>query len=235
MPILKKGDSGDKVRYVQEWLTLNGYGVAIDSSFGPATEYSVKKFQIGAKLPCDGKVDKATWDALEKPLQSAIRINPHPPESMADSVILTAERHLACSPREVGGENMGPWVRYYMRGAEGASYPWCAGFVSTCVLQAMSAYPKAKLDFRYQVSCDKLAKDARSRNALTSTPEAGGLFLVKGKAAGDYVHVGIVTRVISREVIETIEGNTNNDGSREGYAVMRRTRSSRDKDYIRIA
>lgn len=34
----KKGDKGKEVKKIQEWLCYHGYGLYIDSDFGPATE-----------------------------------------------------------------------------------------------------------------------------------------------------------------------------------------------------
>jgi hypothetical protein len=38
-----------------------------------------------------------------------------------------------------------------------------------------------------------------------------------------------------QEVIETIEGNTNDSGEREGFEVCARTRSYAGKDFVRLA
>ena len=47
------------------------------------------------------------------------------------------------NPREIGGQNMGPWVRLYMDGREGAEFPWCAGFVCFVLAQACEAMGRA--------------------------------------------------------------------------------------------
>ncbi|EKT4520794.1 CHAP domain-containing protein, partial [Flavobacterium psychrophilum] len=52
-----------------------------------------------------------------------------------------------------------------------------------------------------------------------------------GKGLG---HTGIVEKVIEK-TIYTIEGNTNDDGSREGYKVCRRKRNIKTiKAFIRL-
>jgi len=38
-------------------------------------------------------------------------------------------------------------------------------------------------------------------------------------------HTGFVNRKINNSIVETVEGNSNADGSREGYMVCKRKRS----------
>jgi hypothetical protein len=47
------------------------------------------------------------------------------------------------------------------------------------------------------------------------------------------VHTGIVLKA-AQNVFLTIEGNTNDDGGREGYEVCRRIRGYEAKDFIII-
>ena len=89
-------------------------------------------------------------------------------------------------------------------------------------------------------SCDSLAASARQRDRFLAESEVNGsgklrpgsLFL-KRRTPADWEHVGIVVRPLE-EVFETIEGNTNDDGSREGYEVCRRFRSYQNTDFILI-
>jgi hypothetical protein len=48
---------------------------------------------------------------------------------------------------------------------------------------------------------------------------------------GDWVHTGLVLSA-GKETFETIEGNTNDAGDREGYEVCRRVRGYKGKDFI---
>lgn len=54
--VLKKGDKGGTVRWLQRRL-----GVTADGDFGPATEAAVKKLQADHKLAADGIVGTDTW------------------------------------------------------------------------------------------------------------------------------------------------------------------------------
>jgi hypothetical protein len=61
---------------------------------------------------------------------------------------------------------------------------------------------------------------------IRTTPsliKPGDIFLLQ-KSNLDWIHTGIITAV-RNDVIETIEGNTNLAGSRNGIAVMKRTRN----------
>ncbi len=62
--VLHRGSFGDAVRELQELLTAKGYGIAIDSDFGPATELAVKMFQKSNGLTEDGIVGQYTWKLL---------------------------------------------------------------------------------------------------------------------------------------------------------------------------
>jgi cell wall hydrolase len=64
---LKLGDSGDKVKELQTWLTDYGfYTGAIDGNFGADTEKAVKQFQLEASIQVDGIVGKETQNTMKK-------------------------------------------------------------------------------------------------------------------------------------------------------------------------
>jgi putative chitinase len=62
--VLRRGSFGDAVMELQELLKANGYDIAIDNDFGPATELAVMMFQEKNGLGVDGIVGKNTWAAL---------------------------------------------------------------------------------------------------------------------------------------------------------------------------
>lgn len=59
--VLRRGSFGDSVRELQELLVANGFDVAIDADFGPATELAVMMLQKHNGLVVDGIVGKNTW------------------------------------------------------------------------------------------------------------------------------------------------------------------------------
>lgn len=231
-----------EVRKIQSWLTLfsiqhphTGTATGIDGDFGPATERAVKNFQRIKGLTMDGIVDQAMFnhlcanmqDAFEKPLVST---------NFRDLVIEAAENHLRKHPYELiinGESNSGPWVRSYMDGNDGSPWYWCMGFVQAIIDQAASAMGK---NFRTLMpltySCDTVGTTGLNKKILTRYQKArkdpslikpGDIFLIQ-RSLYDWTHTGIITSV-DNDVIETIEGNTNLAGSRNGVAVLKRTRN----------
>lgn len=155
-------------------------------------------------------------------------------------VVAYAEQHLDQHPREVGGQNRGPWVRLYMEGNEGEEWAWCAGFACFLLRQAsemLNADPPLKPTF----SCDELAARARSKQLFISgkhffDPQSvitPGCIFLNRRTDTDWTHTGIITAV-HKETFETIEGNTNDAGEREGYEVCRRMRGYQNVDFIKI-
>ena len=247
---LKRGARGPKVRQVQEWLTLHGLGVAIDGDFGPATEEAVKLFQArnmnGFIAPdTSGCVGWYTWEFLTAQLRNAVCSPEWFHEGDAGTrIVAIAEHHLRQGPREVGGPNGGSWVRWYMKGKEGRAYPWCAGFVTTILRQALG---HSRWD---TFSCDELALKALGTAAFLRAPgpsersqvAAGDVFLLRHPAPEgislrpDWYHTGIVTRVEpGGEAFHTAEGNTTAGGSPEGTCAMARVRAFNEfTDFIRM-
>jgi len=236
---VKRGKRGKKVRLIQEWLHLHGFGLAIDGDFGPATSYAVREFQRRNHLRVDGIVGKRTFAKLIAPMTAALKpINPGN-KTLGQMVAAYAKQHLKQHPLEVGGQNRGPWVRLYMNGQEGAQWPWCAGFVSYLLKQAGTSLG-VRVPFGTSPSCDVLACNAKAKGIFlaeskisdpTSIPP-GSIFLSR-RTPADWVHTGIAVRA-DAGVMHTIEGNTNDGGSREGYEVCARLRGYKKKDFIVI-
>lgn len=238
---VKPGDRGQQVRKVQEWLCLAGLHLAIDGVCGPATEATIRRFQSAAGLPDTGVADQATFDSLTQPMRRALARVPAPGPSLGETVVACAAQHLAEYPLEVGGQNCGPWVRLYLQGNQGSNWPWCAGFVSFVVRQAADNLG-VKMPFKTTFSCDILAAQAQAAGRFVSERDLAqgrvakadlppGSIFVNRKTANDWDHTGIVT-AFHGDHFETIEGNTNDDGDREGYEVCRRTRGYGNRDFI---
>ena len=62
---LKRGSSGNGVRWLQWWLTLWGYNIAVDGGFGEKTENVVKDFQRRRGLVADSIAGEKTRKALK--------------------------------------------------------------------------------------------------------------------------------------------------------------------------
>ncbi|CAL2055211.1 peptidoglycan-binding protein [Tenacibaculum sp. 190524A05c] len=240
----RHGDQNNRkdIRKIQSWLTLysiqnpnSGTATDVDGDFGPATERAVKNFQREKGLFENGIVTQETFDVLCGNLKDAFE-KPLTSMNFRDLVLETAENHLRNHPYELiinGESNSGPWVRAYMDGKDGAPWYWCMGFVQAIIDQAASAQGKNfKTLMPLTYSCDTVGTTGLNKNILTrytklrndsSLIQAGDIFLIQ-KSPYDWTHTGIITSV-SGDVIETIEGNTNLAGSRNGVAVLKRTRN----------
>jgi hypothetical protein len=223
-----------QVKRAQEWLCLNGELITVDGDFGSATEAAVKRFQTRKKLPVSGIVTKTLFEQLTLPLSSLFSIEPDETQSVRGLALQIANRCKQMGAREAGGQNRGPWVRLFTYGYEGDDYPWCAAFVSWCLDYAAHLLGEKNPFGEHTLSCDRLAEIARTSNrflmgknmhSAPDKPQAGHIFLLNHESrTQDWIHTGFVFRS-QDETFETLEGNTNDGGSREGYGVFKRTRS----------
>ena len=232
------------VRRVQEWLNIHDCTTPIDGGFGDSTEAQLKAFQSNNNRPRTGELDPETWALLTAPMRRALASIDHgPTASIESAVIRVAQQHIAEKPVEVGGNNMGPWVRLYMEGRQGGDQLWCAGFVCLTVAQAARDL-KISLPFRRQVGVDALVADAKAAGrfiaesevandvARSSKLKPGNLFVVRASAS-DWTHVGIVLAV-KTSTFDTLEGNTGGDGGTDGANARQGNRSYGSKDFLRL-
>jgi len=130
------------------------------------------------------------------------------------------------SPR---GSNWGFSVQVYLKSV-GITFPasWCMAFVYWCFNKAAKQLgivnPLVKTG-------GVLAHYNRAKSYRVTSPQVGDIFIMDfGNGFG---HTGIIER-IEGEILHTIEANTNDTGSREGYEVCYRTRhKSQVKGYLR--
>lgn len=232
------------VRRVQEWLSFHGFATGIDEDFGSATETATRLFQQNRGIPATGIIDEATWEQLVRPLHRVLApANVGPNAALGDVLFGFAQQHLTEHPIELGGDNRGPWVRLYMNGKEGSEWYWCAGFVTFLLKQACTQ-AGIRMPIEGSFSCDSLAYQAKSANLFVSDAELKSgkvrwqdlgpipIFLVR-RTATDWTHTGFAFDG-NGEAFSTIEGNTNDEGSHNGYEVCRRVRNLAGKDFIRL-
>lgn len=128
------------------------------------------------------------------------------------------------------GSNKGPEVDQYLKSVGlGPGYMWCMAFVYWCVNEA--AKEKGIKNPLYKTGGVSLQYN-KSHARVSKTPTVGSVLILDyGNGAG---HTGLVES-IDGFYVNTIEGNTNNDGSREGYTVCRHRRKiSSIKGFINI-
>jgi hypothetical protein len=236
---LRAGVRGLPVRRVQEWLSLRGYALAIDEVYGPITTEVVARFQEDSFLEATGRVNAGTFARLVEPMRETLHQRLARSESLHEAVLEYAQGHLNQHPHEIGGQNRGPWVRMYMNGHDGHQWAWCAGFVTFILHQATESL-HVDMPIPGSFSCDTLVAQARAAGLFVSEAEArrraippGSLFLVR-RTDTDWTHVGIVEET-HELLFQTIEGNTNDEGEREGYEVCSRSRGYSNKDFILLS
>lgn len=142
-------------------------------------------------------------------------------------------KHLEIARTQIGvheipkGSNKGPDIKKYLNSVgldEG--YSWCMAFVYWCCKQAYSSNPLVKTG-GVLAQWNKIDKKHRAVH-----PKVGDIFIMD--FGGGLGHTGFVTAIEGNN-IHTIEGNSNDEGSREGSEVCERTRKiSAMKGFIRI-
>lgn len=233
MIVLRRGARGPAVRRLQELLNslkVSRLALVPDGHFGGLTHDAVVALQSSKRLPATGVVDAATWKAIETDPRAAFsydyRVGPQ--EGLAD----IAAAYIGAT--ETGENRMGSDAR--MREIFAADdlapngvtdgYAWCCALVSLCVQRLLAQSPMFP-----NVQAPRVAgvtafrtRWAPQQNCLIAAP--GDRFLPhKGDiVVYNFSHIGIVERG-GTGVIQTIEGNTNEQGSREGTTCRRKERT----------
>lgn len=235
--VVRRGDADRAtVLVIQERLVLRNCGpLDADGIFGPDTEDAVKLFQArnvdrhGIPLEVDGRLGPLTWEALFGD-ETVTTVETHEQdEPLVAAALAVAETQIGVT-EEPPFRNTGKSVGEYLKSvglSEGN--PWCAAFVHWC----------------FQRAADQLGVPNpvfKTGHCMTHWREAAGLGVRRITAAEaiedpallapgyvfimhygqDKGHTGIVVRV-DGGLLETIEGNTNGAGSREGDGVYRKT------------
>jgi hypothetical protein len=225
----RKGDlRTDIVTQVQQRLINVGCGpLAVDGVFGDNTESSVELFQTRRALHADGVVGPLTWDALfnEKPFVADQAPTPLLAAMLSKAISQIGVRETAGSP------NRGPQVDEYVRSVgldPAGDYAWCQAFIYWSFNQSAESLgvsnpciKTAGVLEHWQRSpvATRIQSWAGADNPTLIRP--GAVFIIDhGSGKG---HAGLVTRVVSGK-IDTIEGNTNQVGSRDGDGVYAQTR-----------
>lgn len=125
------------------------------------------------------------------------------------------------------GSNWGKPVQDYLKSV-GINFPasWCMAFVYWCFEQCGPGNPLVKTG-----GVLNAWNTADKKYRVVGDPQPGDIFIMNfGKGLG---HTGIVEKV-DANFIYTIDGNTNDSGSREGIEVCRKQRTrSKIVGYLR--
>ena len=147
------------------------------------------------------------------------------------------------------GSNGGPQVEQYLKSVGlGKGYAWCQAFVYWCFAEAAKelSIPNPVVHTAGVLDCwNKTAVNVKLHQIeISSRPELvlpGDQVFFKHSATTG--HTGIVEMVgpliiqgTERHgfVMHTIEGNTNEDGSREGFEVLRKVRRFDDAHLLGV-
>jgi hypothetical protein len=162
------------------------------------------------------------YDYLIKIKEEEFVIEEIDPISERDCVILTYESQIGVREK---GNNSGTEVEMYLASAGLAKgNPWCASFIQWSIMQCTdikiesagwvpSWFPKKKLIFvRGQIDL--------------KPPQAGDLIGIWFADKGRLAHIGFFESE-SNDFTTSVEGNTNEAGSREGDGVYRKKRITR--------
>lgn len=212
----------------------------VDGRIGSNTIGAIVEFQRRAMRmsPPDGRVDPrgATLKALNGKRHAAAdpaqRV--HYPAGPQAPLAEIARPYIGA--RETGDNGMGTDAR--MReifeadnlapGGRTDGYAWCCSFVSMCVQKLIteSAFYGHVVPPRTASVSNFRTDWAPNQHCLIFPPNDAA----NGPHKGDIVvftfsHIGIVETVGTNQV-RTIEGNTNEAGSREGTAVQQKTRAN---------
>jgi hypothetical protein len=146
-----------------------------------------------------------------------------------------------------GHANTGPEVEKYQKATwlSPGPWPWCAAFVAWCMREWLKA---GDVRAAYNLPNDAAVASWRFRSAKAFDFETWGtkrgmLVLPETELARmgdvitfDFSHIGIVRRdEVRGHPLQTVEGNTNGAGSREGDGVYLKTRpDGLTRRYIRL-
>jgi len=126
---------------------------------------------------------------------------------------------------EPPGSNRGPWIDTILEAARtDVGQPWCAAFVTYCLKFAgRDIYsPDYGKGVRYPASVASWVDWAKAAGKWSRTPRRGRAFAI---AQSGESHMGLVAKANLDGTFDTIEGNSDTSGSREGWEVCRHTRS----------
>lgn len=232
--LIVKGEQDPKiVKAIQKQLNAKGCGlIDVDGVFGNQTFAAVKTFQArnadqnGNPLVIDGKIGALTWAILFG--ENSVTTNSTATQTLLKNTVEIAISQIGVRENPLYS-NRGKEVDEYIRAVgldPKGGYSWCAAFVYWCFQKAADKIAKTNPVFKTagvlkhwnNTEYKRISGDDATANPKLIKP--GHIFIMDfGSGTG---HTGIVESVTGG-FLTTIEGNTNDDGSREGYGVFRRT------------
>lgn len=227
------------VKQIQSALNDGGYGpIEQDGKFGNETRDAVRRFQVDKGIHVDGEVGPETLITLGKisvttrwPSDVKIDVIPIVPKANSLSGV-ALEIAIAQNGVREFGNNAGPAVQAFLQSVSlGPGYSWCMAFVYWAFDNA-SMYLKVINPLVKTGGCLRQLNEIDPKYVVKGDPRQGDIFIMD--LGGGSGHTGIVVSR-DRDNVQTIEGNTNNNGSANGDGVYMRTRSiNRIAAFIRV-
>ena len=237
--IIKVGDPDREiVKEIQHRLNEVGCGPIEETGVFDEenTKRAVKLFQArfpdvsGRPLEIDGKVGFFTWGAMFG--AESVPSSPPTSSSLASAAVDFAATQVGVLEHPLGS-NRGPEVDQYLRAVGlnpvGQSFAWCVAFTHFCYLKAAESLGRDNPHIKTAGVLDHWNQAGRKPGVLRITKAAaisdpglvkpGSLFIID--FGGGFGHSGMVVETNSGRMI-TIEGNTNDGGSRNGIGVFKR-------------
>lgn len=128
-------------------------------------------------------------------------------------------------------ENWSPEIEAYLKEANvNVPAPWCAGYVNWCARQAadLKGVHSPLEDVPLQAYVQSYYQHGKKNGWIIPATDAGpgDLFILWYNSLNRYGHIGFVEQMLVREgAYKTVEGNSNEAGSREGITIMRKKRT----------
>jgi putative peptidoglycan binding protein/CHAP domain-containing protein len=200
------------------------------------TKRSVKLFQArfrdasGVALVMDGEVGPLTWSAMFG--TSSVPSSSSPPSLLVKAAIEFATTQVGVRESPLGS-NRGREIDQYLRAVGlnpvGNSFAWCVAFTHFCYLKAAESLGRENPHIKTAGVLDHWKRAGRKPGVVriakvqaVADPglvKPGSLFIID--VGGGFGHSGMVIKTANGRLV-TIEGNTNDDGSRNGIGVFRR-------------
>jgi hypothetical protein len=140
------------------------------------------------------------------------------PESQSIAEVYTSQLGI----REATGHNDGKSVEMYLQSVGlGRGYPWCAAFVRWC-------YDSAHIVTTINgaaASAHRPQNLVLFQHKFLKEPQSGDAFTLWYPSLHRIGHTGFYHKRVNESVYQSVEGNTNEAGSREGDGVYKKYRS----------
>jgi CHAP domain/Putative peptidoglycan binding domain len=224
----------------QSRLVALGYGCRTDGVFDGAMASVVRLYQAqhndesAMPLKIDGEVGFHTWSSLF----GAVSLPAQPSSPLLSQAVAVAATQVGQMEVPLGS-NRGPMVDEYLRttginpdvGGPDDHY-WCACFVYWCFVQSAKQLERSNPVVKTAGCLEHWQLAQRQPGVFEVTATAAlqdrslvrpGMIFILDFGGGEG-HTGIVEALLPGGALQTIEGNTNIDGSRSGVGVFRLTR-----------